>query len=713
MAVYKRLRSSPCMVAGAALAVILTEPFSARRAGGDLLAAQPPAAADLWLVPGRGAGSTPNLADAAAALAAGRAADALAPFARATSDPVLGGYARLYLGRAQLTLRRFDDAAESARLVISRSPAGPLGEGALWLLADAAEGREDWDEALQALQALADLPTSTVPAALLRLGRVALKLNNRDLAYGAFSKLYYDLPLSDEAKSAESELSRFVPPPDPEALRLGLSRAQLLYSGRRYADARKAFASVRGDATGDERDAIDLRIAQCDYHLNRYAAARDEVRAYLADATKGVPEARYYLLSAERALHRDSEYVSLVRAFVTDYPNHPLAEVALNELGTYYILNDDDGAAAEVFADMYRRFPVGAYAERGAWKAGWWAFRQGNLEEAIKLFETASLSFPRSDYRPAWLYWAARAHAKLGQTDAALTGYHVAIADYRNSYYGREASRQVGAIQSTLGRSTNVVMSAFRVAPTRVVTPGTPPANAGLIERLMAAGLWDDAIAELQEVQRVSGPSPLLDATLAYALNRRATCARRSPRCGARIRSSWPKAAKRCRPNLCRSSFRCDTGTLIQEYAASAQARSVSRGRAGRAGVYLPGRRPVVGQRVGPDADPPVDRPPLCGAPRHPAVLARRQLTDPEVNVRIGTAYFADLMKQFGDLASALAAYNAGESRVAALAGRAARASTADEFIDDIPFPETQNYVKRILGTAEDYRSLYGAAASA
>ena len=31
----------------------------------------------------------------------------------------------------------------------------------------------------------------------------------------------------------------------------------------------------------------------------------------------------------------------------------------------------------------------------------------------------------------------------------------------------------------------------------------------------------------------------------------------------------------------------------------------------------------------------------------------------------------------------------------------------ADEFIDDIPYPETQTYVKRILGTAEDYRRLY------
>jgi soluble lytic murein transglycosylase len=56
----------------------------------------------------------------------------------------------------------------------------------------------------------------------------------------------------------------------------------------------------------------------------------------------------------------------------------------------------------------------------------------------------------------------------------------------------------------------------------------------------------------------------------------------------------------------------------------------------------------------------------------------------------------------------ALASYNAGEHRVARwLTGGAGL--PADEFIDNIPFPETQNYVKRILGTAEDYRRLYGA----
>jgi soluble lytic murein transglycosylase len=85
------------------------------------------------------------------------------------------------------------------------------------------------------------------------------------------------------------------------------------------------------------------------------------------------------------------------------------------------------------------------------------------------------------------------------------------------------------------------------------------------------------------------------------------------------------------------------------------------------------------------------------------------RLTEAETNVRLGTAYFSDLLQQFGNVAPALAAYNAGEHRVARwLAERPG--IDQDEFIDDIPFPETQNYVKRIIGTAEDYRNLYARA---
>ena len=82
-------------------------------------------------------------------------------------------------------------------------------------------------------------------------------------------------------------------------------------------------------------------------------------------------------------------------------------------------------------------------------------------------------------------------------------------------------------------------------------------------------------------------------------------------------------------------------------------------------------------------------------------------LTDPEANLKMGTHYLSRLIEQFGGTYYALASYNAGENRVAVWKEERPGLDE-DEFIDDIPFPETQNYVKRILGTAEDYRLLYG-----
>jgi soluble lytic murein transglycosylase len=84
-----------------------------------------------------------------------------------------------------------------------------------------------------------------------------------------------------------------------------------------------------------------------------------------------------------------------------------------------------------------------------------------------------------------------------------------------------------------------------------------------------------------------------------------------------------------------------------------------------------------------------------------------RMLTTAETNIKMGTAYFADLVRQFGTVYYALATYNAGPNRVARwIAERPG--IDRDEFVDSIPFPETQNYVRKILGTAEDYRRLYG-----
>ncbi len=86
---------------------------------------------------------------------------------------------------------------------------------------------------------------------------------------------------------------------------------------------------------------------------------------------------------------------------------------------------------------------------------------------------------------------------------------------------------------------------------------------------------------------------------------------------------------------------------------------------------------------------------------------SRAKLFDPEYNLQLGTLYLADLMREFGKPEAALAAFNAGEDRVAAWRAERDYEETA-EFVESIPFTETREYVQIIMRNAEVYRRLYG-----
>jgi soluble lytic murein transglycosylase len=76
-------------------------------------------------------------------------------------------------------------------------------------------------------------------------------------------------------------------------------------------------------------------------------------------------------------------------------------------------------------------------------------------------------------------------------------------------------------------------------------------------------------------------------------------------------------------------------------------------------------------------------------------------LSDPDINIRYGTYYLRYLLDKFDqNLVAALAAYNAGETNVAAWGG-------ADLELDDIEFDETREYVESVLSKREEYRESY------
>ncbi|MGO9613029.1 MAG: transglycosylase SLT domain-containing protein [Dissulfurispiraceae bacterium] len=77
-------------------------------------------------------------------------------------------------------------------------------------------------------------------------------------------------------------------------------------------------------------------------------------------------------------------------------------------------------------------------------------------------------------------------------------------------------------------------------------------------------------------------------------------------------------------------------------------------------------------------------------------------LLNARTNILIGSNYLSSLLRSFQSIPMALAAYNAGEDAVREWIKKS-RCTTVDEFIEDIPYDETRNYVKRVLTTYFEY----------
>ena len=91
--------------------------------------------------------------------------------------------------------------------------------------------------------------------------------------------------------------------------------------------------------------------------------------------------------------------------------------------------------------------------------------------------------------------------------------------------------------------------------------------------------------------------------------------------------------------------------------------------------------------------------------------------SDPQHNVRLGSAYIADLLDRFnGSHILAIAAYNAGPGRVSSWLDQygdpRGQGIDAVDWIELIPFSETRNYVQRVLEALIVYRGrLHGSRA--
>lgn len=328
-----------------------------------------------------------------------------------------------------------------------------------------------------------------------------------------------------------------------------------------------------------------------------------------------------------------------------------------------------------------------AFAE-GEWLAGWLALRFLNdPTSAYFHFRTLmnNVSSPISKARAA--YWAGRAAQADGRKDDAAF-YYDRASEFDTTYYGQMAR------QSLIGGDTTIhIIGGPPQSPKGFDTSSAAQA----MKMLNALGEERLVTSFFYHLSRYFDDPADLDAMASWLRSAgRPNLAVRTAKIASRKGIELPEHAypTNALPNV------ASAGSPVERALAFGISRQESEfnpsavSHAGARGLMqlMPGTAKQTARAHG----LPYDR--------------SRLLTDPAYNTRIGTTHLGDLLDDFGgSYVLTIAAYNAGPHRVAEWIATYGDPRTPGidpiDWVEQIPFSETRNYVQRVLENTQVYRA--------
>jgi soluble lytic murein transglycosylase len=651
------------------------------------------------------------------ALEQGRHQDAAAHFQAALPAlPQLADYTNFYLAEALNALKKTNEAVAALETVQRTVPASPL---LSWSVLRAARIWLDSGDPARAEAMLrpylASLPQA--PARLL-LGRILMARQQWMSAAEELQKVYLEHPLSSEAAEAESllqeleqRLGESYPPMMPRAM---IERARRMVQG---GAALRAVTELRGrlaQFSGADRDAAMVAIGMALYTARRDTDALLHLQNLTLSAGELDAERLYYIVAASRRLGRDEERTRALAALGEKYRSSPWRLEALVSEGNRALLLNSASEYLPAYTACFQDFESSATAAYCHWKVTWNAYMQRSPEAASLLREHV-VKFPESVQAPTALYFLGRQYEQSGDFAAAASFYEAILNHYPGYFYAVLARERLSGKDFALNgaiRSDPSLLQNIRLPPREPPEDfSVNPQTRYRIERsrlLRSAALYDWSEQELRFGAR-QGANPL---AIALEFGKDAVRRGETARALRFVKSmasgylrwtlddaptefwhlAFPFPYRKELETYCRQ-HRLDpflmAGLIRQE--SEFDPRAVSRASARGLMQIMPTTGRSLSRRLG-------------IKPYGVASLFR-----PELNLRMGTFYFRDMLDRLGgNVEAALAAYNAGKSRVDQWLSWGDFREPA-EFIETIPFSETRGYVQSVLRNAEMYRRIYGA----
>jgi soluble lytic murein transglycosylase len=512
----------------------------------------------------------------------------------------------------------------------------------------------------------------------LDVARLSLAVGDTARARTALYGLLSSAPLSDDGAAGVALAIGPLPPRAP-AEHVALGRAL-----NRRTSTRDARIHVEHALARDSSAATLLLYGEL---LVAGGRLRDAVRAYAA-ATRDSALGLLAQYRRARVLVRlgDPTAPTALSDFAQRYPTDSAAPGALYILADLLDDRNDAAGAARWYGELITKYPTDSRASLARFRLAARAEAAGQVDSAARLYQ-AEVDAAGAQ-RTAARFWLGKTARVRGDSSEAR-GIWIALAREDSlGYYGMRARQEAG-----LGPL------AFIAPPPAVPTPPATLAGLARIDTLLLAGLDSEALAEVRVV--LARPPQELEALLAWSegLGLRGYGS-------AAVRLGWQASA------LAPGDVRVVRAIFPWPNRAAVEAEAEEFGVDARLLAALVRQESTFD----PEALSSAGARGLAQLlPSTAAILARgldvtfypEWITVPDLNLHLGAAHLAELLKRFGRVDAAIAAYNAGPTPVRRWLTREG-ADDPDRFIELIPYPETRGYVRTLLRNRELYRALYG-----
>ena len=627
------------------------------------------------------------------------------------SYPILADHATFYLGQALFQQREWEKAINAFSEIPRLYPDSIWVERAMIWVGDVQMEMGQSAEARQTYQGfIKERPSShLIPEARLKVGLTYIRGDRYEEAYKTFMDLWLDYPLSVQAVEAarlKSELIRAkkVKPREPPVERWH-QRAMTLFNsglyGQAIQDLKEILKSPQLSRLKGLEGRIWLNLGISYFRSRRYQEAKATFERAWQKFPQGEEGGTILLWLGRTALRQGDN--SLARDYILSllsrFPQGELVPQALMLLGQAAEDEKDEEGARRAYLKLVEDYWGSKEAEEALWRTSWFDYKAGHLLEALKGFKKLAEAALEPIDRDKATFWQAKVLERLGEVNAARLIYRSLAEGAPLSYYGSRAREK---LETPLRRPIPIPIN-WLVAPARI--------DGGIhlekAQELIRLELKEDAVREIEfALYTTGGDDKLLaygshllyqlgDFRRGHQIARRAFAdlVRTSPPDGPE-RLFWQLAypiAYREEVERWAGEFKIDPLIILavmrEESAFHPQAIS----RSGAIGLMqvIPSTGRIIAQEQGiPNFSP-------------------EMLNDPSLNVRFGTWYLVKRLEQFwGDEILALASYNAGYQAVLGwMVEKGYR--DGEEFIEDITYQETRNYIKRVLRSYEAYRAIY------